>query len=221
MELPCSGQRLSPGIDALFVAKTGVNVADADESGGLTGVIAGRPIQLESAVAVVKRLLRVSYAVVAGCDFGEDGGLSGAVAEGLANGECLIGVVESLLALILAFAEEREAVEGIGFACRDTLGGGDVEGPLIVLGSVPWLVLGAGGVAESVECGNALLSVLGKARSVRCAGVGVSRVLGIADAEPQVAELIQDFCGGVRVARGDRGLQGCLELGDAGLILSR
>jgi len=65
------------------------------------------------------------------------------------------------------------------------------------------------------------LSVLGKARSVRCAVVGVSRVLGIADAEPQVAELIQDFCGGVRVARGDRGLQGCLELGDAGLILSR
>jgi len=110
MELPCSGQRLSPGIDALFVAKTGVNVADADESGGLTGVIAGRPIQVESAVAVVKRLLRVSYAVVAGCDFDEDGGLSGAVAEGLANGECLIGVVESLLALILGFAEEREAL---------------------------------------------------------------------------------------------------------------
>jgi hypothetical protein len=44
--------------------------------------------------------------------------------------------------------------------------------------------------------------------------------LGIGDTEPEIAELIQDFCGGVRIARGDGGLQGRLELGDARLVLS-
>jgi hypothetical protein len=82
------------------------------------------------------------------------------------------------------------------------------------------VTLGTGGVAESVERGDALLRVLGEASRVDGARVGVGGILGISGAEPEVAELIQDFCGAMRIARGDGGLQGRLELGDARLVLS-
>ena len=137
----------------------------------------------------------------------------------MANGDRLIGIVESLLLLILAGAEERESVERVRFAGGEILGGGDLDGALVILGGVLWMVLDTGGVAESVEGGDALCRVLGEAGRVDGAGVSVGGVLRIGAGQPEVAQLIQDFCGSVRVAGGHCRLQGRLELGDAGLII--
>ena len=62
----------------------------------------------------------------------------------MANGDGLVGVVESLLGLILACAEEREAVERVRFARENILRGGDLERALIILLRVLGLTLGDG-----------------------------------------------------------------------------